>query len=332
MFQRFSLLIVLAALAAPAAPAAANNDIKELQRDLAVLQDQVRQLQQAQDKKFADLLVVVQQAAESAARANEAVAGIQSTLQQNLRTQEEKVVAPVVGLSTRMDNLTTELRTTEQNLTDLSSQLTKILAMLDDMNKAIKVIQAPPAPPPAPDAGAAPQPGAEGAAPVPGGQAQPAAVTTPPPLSSVDMYQNALHDFQSGNYDMALVDFADYLKYFDKTPYAPNAQYYIGMIYWARAEKSHSPQDYEMAYKNLDMVLERYPVTAVKNPDAQYYKGMSLLRLGKKTEASSEFRDLILHHPRDPLAVKACQELQSLGMHCPTAAAPPATKKNAKKL
>ena len=332
MIRRFSLLMVLAALAAPPfASAAANNDIKELQRDLAVLQDLVKQLQQAQDKKFADLLVVTQQAAESAARANTAIAGIQSSLQQSLQTQEDKVVTPVVGLSTRMDNLTNELRTTEQNLTDLSSQLTKIQAMLDDMNKAIKVIQLPPAPPPpAPDPGAAPQPGTGSASTVPGGQPQPAANPGPPPMSSLDMYQNALLDYQAGNYDMALTEFADYLKYFEKGVFASNAQYYIGMVHWAKAEKGHSLQDYETARDDFDSVLEHFPDSANKNSDSRFYKGMCLLRLGKRTEAGAEFRDLILHHRNDPLAAQACKQLESLGMHCPAAPAPP-NKKSAKK-
>ena len=332
MFRRFSLSILLAALAAPPiASAAANNDIKELQRDVAVLQDLVKQLQQTQDKKFADLQAATQQAAESAARANAAIAAIQGSLQQSLRTQEEKVVAPVVGLSTRMDNLTTELHTTEQNLTDLSSQLTKILAMLDDMNKAIKVIQMPP-PPPAADAGAAPQPGPGTAGAAAGGQAPPAAVSPgPPPMSSVDMYQNALRDFTGGNYDMALTDFADYLRYFEKGAFASNAQYYIGMIHWAKAERAHSLPDYETAKNDFDSVLEHFPDTANKNADARYYKGMCLLKLSKRTEAGAEFRDLILHHRNDPLAAKACKELEGLGMHCPPAPAPAAKKGGATK-
>jgi TolA-binding protein len=319
MFRRFSLSILLAALVSPPlALAAANNDIKELQRDVAVLQDLVKQLQQAQDKKFADLLTVTQQAVESAGRANAAIAAIQASLQQNLRTQEDKVVAPVVGLSSRMDTLTTELHNTENNLTDVSSQLTKILAMLDDMNKAIKVIQMPP-PPPAGDVGGAAQPGLGTSATVPGGQAQPTANPGPPPMSSTDMYQHALSDYQGGNYDMALTEFADYLKYFEKGTYASNAQFYIGWIHYAQ-------QDYEAAKKDFDVVMEHYPDTANKNADARYYKGMSLLRLGKKTEAGAEFRDMIVHHRSDPLAAQACKQLEGLGMHCP--APPPATKKN----
>ena len=326
MIRRFSLPIALAALALPQLASAAGkpDEIKELQRDVAVLQDLVKQLQLTQDKKFADLVAATQQAAESASRANTAIDAIKLSLQQSLRTQEEKVVAPVVGLSTRMDNVTRELQTTEQNLNDLSAQITKILAMLDDMNKAIKVIQMPP-PPPAPDAGAAtPQPGAGSATVPPGSQPQPAVAPGPPPGSSLDMYNNALHDYQAGNYDMALTEFADYLKYFEKGAFASNAQYYIGMVHYAK-------QDYATAKDDFDTVLEKYPETANKNADARYFKGMSLLRLGKKTEAGAEFRDLILHKRSDPLAPQACHQLEALGMHCPPPPAPASKKGSGKK-
>ena len=57
---------------------------------------------------------------------------------------------------------------------------------------------------------------------------------------------------------------------------------------------------------------------------------MSLLKSHKPTEASTEFKELILRHPRTDLAAQACKQLESLGMHCPSPA-PAATKKSSKK-
>lgn len=327
MYRRFSVVILLAALAAPSyAPAAANNDIKELQRDVALLQEMVKQLQAGQDKKFADLLAATQQAVESAARANTAIAAIQSGLQRSLQTQEEKVVAPVVGLSTRMDNLTSELKTTEQNITDLSSQLSKILAMLDDMNKAIKVIQTPPTPPPVLDGGSASQPGqGQPNAEIPsgGGQIPPRANSGgAPPMSQTDMYQHAMTDYTQGNNDFALTEFADYIKYFPSGPYSSNAQFYIGMIHFAK-------NDFDTSTRDFDLVLEKYPESANKNAEARYYKGLSLLRSNKKTDADTEFRELIRLHPRTDLAAQACTQIEALGKHCPSP--PPSSKKNSKR-
>ena len=90
-------------------------------------------------------------------------------------------------------------------------------------------------------------------------------------MSAVDLYAASQRDYNGGQLDLALQEFADYLKYFDKGAFASNAQYYIGMVHYAK-------QDYETATKDFDMVLEHYPDTANKNADARYFKGMSLLR------------------------------------------------------
>jgi TolA-binding protein len=137
------------------------------------------------------------------------------------------------------------------------------------------------------------------------------------------VYNNARHDYESGNTDFALTEFTDYLKCFDKMPLASNAQFYIGYIHYGKG-------DYETATKDFDLVLEKYPENANKNPESRYYKGMSLLKSHKPTEASAEFKELILRHPRTDLAGQACKQLESLGMHCPTPA-PAGTKKSSKK-
>src|SRR5271157_1708069 len=105
MFRRLCAWILVAS---PPLALAANKDIQELQRDVAQLQQQVRDLQRSQDEKFAALQVLVQQAVDNASRANTAVAVIQSGFQQNIRDTESKVVAPVVGLSSRMDQVSND--------------------------------------------------------------------------------------------------------------------------------------------------------------------------------------------------------------------------------
>jgi len=325
MFRHISVTILLAAAAAPLAPAAdKNTDIKELQRDVALLQDMVKQLQAGQDQKFAALQTATQQALDAATHANAAIAAIQTALQRSLQTQEEKVVTPVVGLSTRMDNLSNDLRTTENAVTDLGTQITKILSRLDDISNAIKVINAPPVAPPTPlDSGSAS--GATGAGnpsgTIPAGGTQTPPASNTPPMPATDMYQNALTDYRSGQLDFALTEFQNFLRYYDDSPYAPNAQFYIGQIHYAQG-------DFDTAVKDFDMVLEKYPETTPKNPEARYAKGLSLLKLGKPTQADAEFRDLILHHPHTSQADQACQRIKELGKTCPI---PPAGRRAAGK-
>jgi TolA-binding protein len=293
MFRRLCVLILAAAPAV--AFAAASKEMQELQRDVALLQDQVRQLQQSQDKQLAAITVLVQQAVDASNRANTAVAVIQSSFQQNISQQESKVVAPVVGLSTRMDSLSNDFRTLTQSVADLTSLVEKLQAQMTDLNNAVKVMQAP-----------APAPPATAGAP-------PAAAANPCPSSSKDLYDNARRDLAGGKPEIALQEFGDYLRCFGSTDLAPNAQYYIGTIHLAQA-------DYPTSLQDFDAVLEKYSDNN-KTPGALFYKGETLVKMGRRTDAQKEYRDLIQRFPKDNMAAEACSRLTDLGYRCP---APPA--------
>ena len=89
----------------------------------------------------------------------------------------------------------------------------------------------------------------------------------------------------AGKYDIAFQEFSEYLKYFGKTDLAPNAQYYIGDIYYRK-------MDYTNALMAFDAVLEVFPENP-KTPDARYMKAMSLLKLGRNDSAARAIsRDL----------------------------------------
>jgi TolA-binding protein len=284
---------------------AASKEMQELQRDVALLQEQVRQLQQSQDKQLAAITVLVQQAVDAANRANTAVAVIQSSFAQNISQQESKVVAPVVGLSTRMDNMASDFRTLQQSVTDLTSLVEKVQAQLTDLNNAVKVMQAPAPAPPA-TAGS------------PGGGPS-AAAMDPCPSSSTDLYNNARRDREGGKLDVSLQEFGDYLRCFGSTDLAPNAQYFIGTIHFAQ-------QDYPTALQDFDAVLEKYSDNN-KTAGSLFYKGDTLVKMGRRTDAQKEYRDLIQRFPKDNLAAQACSRLTDLGYRCPVPAAHPAAKK-----
>lgn len=297
MFRRLCVLILAAApVAAFAAP---SKEMQELQRDVALLQEQVRQLQQSQDKQLAALTVLVQQALDAANRANTAVAVIQSSFQQNISQQESKVVAPVVGLSTRMDNMSNNFVTLQQSVADLTSLVEKLQAQMTDLNNAVKVMQAP-APAPPPTAGA-----------------PSAAADNPCPSSATDLYTHARRDQQGGKVDIALQEFGDYLRCFGSTELAPNAQYFIGTIHYGEG-------DYPTAERDFDNVLEKYSDNN-KTPDALFYKGETLVKMDRRTDAQKEYRELIQRFPKDNLATRACSRLTDLGYRCPA----PSTKKRA---
>jgi len=299
MFRRLSVSLLFLL---PASGFAASREIQELQRDVGLLQQAVQQLQRSQDEKLAGLTELVRQALDASNRANTAVAIIQNGFQQNLRDQEKNVVAPVVGLSAKVDQMANNFATLQQAVSDVTTLLSRMQAQVTDLSNAVKTMQSPAAPPPS-----GPGPQASGAAPMP----------------ATDLYNNALRDRSGGKADLALQGFSDYLKWYGNTDLAPNAQFYIADIHFSQG-------DYDNALREFDMVLEKYPDNN-KTPDALYMKGVTLVKLGRRTQGADEFKELIKRYPTHDLAKKACSQLTGMGLKCgsaPRAAAP--TKKHRK--
>ena len=291
---------VLALLALPIMAPAASREIQELQRDLAMLQDQVKALQRSQDdkmmaltEKLTALQVLAQQSLDAANRANTGVAVIQNGSSQNLKDLENKVVAPVAAMTTRMDQMSTDFRTLQQAVSDLTTLMGKLQAQITDLSNAVKVIQTPSAPPP-----------------TAGGGAPPAASNEQPAIPASQLYADATRDRSSGKLDLALDEFSKYLRWYGDTNLAANAQYWIASIHYAQG-------DYENALKEFDTVLEKYPEkTNNKIPDALFYKGMSLIKLGRRTQGADEFLELLKRFPNHDLARQACSQRVSMGLKC----------------
>ena len=317
MVRRLGILM-LAVM--PVAALAASKEIQELQRDVALLQESVKQLQQSQDKQLSQLLEAVHVAQDSAGKSNTSMAVLERTLQQSLQDIQAKVMTPVAGLSARMDGVSNDVRSLQQAVTDLTASMEKIQAQLTDISNAVKLLQAPAAPPPGQGGGGLGQSGAPGGMPgQPGGTM---AASPAPCMASSDLYASASRDRTGGKLDLALQEFQDYLRCYGNTEYAPNAQYYIGWIHYSQG-------DYPTALHDLDTVLERYP-DSNKTPDAFYYKGLTLIKMGQRTNASEEFIQLIQRFPTNTLASQACSQLRDMGKNCPSAHAPARSRKSKK--
>jgi TolA-binding protein len=300
-------LCVLVLIVTPTSAFAVSKEILELQRDVANLQEVVKQLQQSQDKQFAALGEMVRQSLDAANHANTAVAVIQSSFQQNGNQLKTEVVGPVVGLSTRMDQVSSSVSTLQTAVSDLTSAINRIQAQLTDVGNAIKVLSTPPPPPPGQTTTSGGAPASDGASSV-------------PPVNATELYNSAQADRSSGKLDFAIKEYQDYLKYFGSTNLATYAQYYIGSIHF-------SEKNYEAAVADFDAVLEKYPDTQSISAQAHWYKGKSLVALGKRTSAIAEFQDVIKKYPGSDTAVQACNDLKDLGMHCPAPAKPTSKRK-----
>jgi len=320
MFRRFALCALIAALALSLLPQrspAASKEIMELQRDVAALQEQLRLLKESQDKQLSALTVLVQQALDTSKTSTTGVAVIQNNLQQSLRDMESKVSTPVAGLSSRLDGMDQDMRTLQQSVSEVTASMSKLQQQLSDLNKQVTILATPPPPPP--PAATSPAAGATG-----GGSpvaAAPAAPAPCPPASQ--LFPDANSDRTAGNYDLALKEYADYLRCFGNLPLAPTAQFNIGAIHAIQG-------DNESAVDDFDQVLEKYPDNN-RTADAMFAKGLALVKLGRRTEGADEFSEVIkrFSQKNPDLAAQACDQRKKLGLSCPAPhpTAAPAKKK-----
>lgn len=293
---RLSVPIVLALLLAAAMPVAAQKErdmIRDLQRDVALLQDNVRMLNTKFDEKIAVLTTLLQQALDEAKSANRSVAVLDSRIRESVKEQQSMISAPVAAVGTKVDQLSSDFLAVRESVNDVSSRVSKLQTQLTDINTAIRTMKTEVPPPAAPQSG------------------------PPQGISAQKLYEDAMRDKQGGNLDLALDQFRQYLTHFPTTDLAPNAQFYVGEILYYK-------QDYDGAIQAFDLVLEKYDENN-KSPDALYMKGMALFKSERKSQAGQIFAEVIKKYPTAEVATKAKGMRRALGL--PVSAAPAGKKR-----
>jgi TolA-binding protein len=295
--MKSSILFVCVLLAAPALAPGASREIQDLQRDVALLQQQIKDLQRSQDEKLATVIELARQAIDAANKANTGVAVVTNNIEKTLAPIQSSITAPLAGLNTRVNETSNDVRTLQQNVGDLAATLNRMQQQMEDVKRLVQTLQAPAPAPAQPAAGA---PGAPGVAPS----------GDKPQMSASDLYTSARSDMLANRTDLALQGFADFLRWYPAEKLAPNAQFYTGVIHY-------QAKNYDQAVKDFDLVLEHYTENP-KTEEARLYKGRALVQIpGHKTEGVNEFRQLIKDYPKGDPARAACEELKGLGMNCP---------------
>jgi TolA-binding protein len=300
----FSRVVVVFLALSPMA-FGASKEIMELQRDVALLQDQVRTLQSSLDQKVAAIQTLTQQTFDSVNRTNTAVAVMQSSFNDTMNKQAQSLNGPVANVAQKLDQMSEDFRAVRESVLDMNTRMGKLDAKIADLENLINTVRAPAAAPPPPATGTVPQ--ADGNTNFSPGSGQ---IPSGPPqgLQAGPLYTSAYGDKIAGKYDIALQEFTDYLKYFNNTDLAPAAQYYVGEINYRKA-------DYTNALAAFDGVLEKFADNP-RTPDARYFKAMCLLKLDRNDSAAREFRDVYARYVNDhpDIAAKAKAQLRDMGL------------------
>src|SRR5689334_1060583 len=141
--MKFPSVVVCVLLAFPVAAPAASKEIQELQRDIALLQQQLKDLQSSQDKNFAAVTEVSRQAVEAATRANTSVAVVTANMEKTLEALRTSTSAPLAAITARLNDTTAEVRELHQAVADQAATLTRMQQTINDIKDLVKAAQQP---------------------------------------------------------------------------------------------------------------------------------------------------------------------------------------------
>ena len=131
-----ALFILASVLAIPVF--AQKDKILEIQRDVALLQNEVRSMKSSMDEKFAALNVLVQQTLDTSNKSTTALAILDKTISDKLKEQQSSLNAPVAGVNTKVDQMTTEFALMKESVGELTELIKKLQTQLSDMNNALR--------------------------------------------------------------------------------------------------------------------------------------------------------------------------------------------------
>jgi TolA-binding protein len=247
---RTSVIFLLSGAGLLCAADKPNREIQELQRDVAQLQEMIRTLQSGVEQRVAGATTQMQAMTQSMDKLNATVAGVQKGLEQLAQDQDRKIVPLVASQGSRVEQMTGTLSTMQQAVADLTAALNRLETQMVDVGNAVKVMQ----------------------------------MAAPKPPSAEDLLKSAESDRLGGKFDLALQEYADYVKQYGDTPMADTAQFQVGMLHYAA-------KDMEAAVKDFETLAGKYPGSK-KLPEALFYKSKSLQALDRAADARAACLEL----------------------------------------
>lgn len=299
------------AMLSPQPASAVNKDMVQLQEQVSQLLQGQQDLRSAIDTNNASLKTLVQQQVDAVNHLN----GQMSSLEQAIQQVQ-------ANSGSRIDTMAQQTQGLSDNLQDVQARVGKLSQQLTDVQNLLQTIDGklsgnpPQQGQPNPGGQQGPGPGAynngnngggnvpsgPGNLPYAGGSNIPAMA----PISADTLYQNGLRDYNTGKYDLAHQEFADYIRNFPSNDLASNAQFYLGEILYAQG-------NYKDAINAYEAVLVNYP-HSFKLSDSLLKKGMAEEELGMKTSAVRDFRDVVRRFPGSDASRRAQAKLREMGV------------------
>ena len=94
-------------------------ELQSIQRDVAQLAEQVKQLQQSQDQKITALEGMLQQVIDASSKAAATAAALQQSVDTKLNDQQRRLAEPIATMGTKVDGMSDDLRSISTNVAEL---------------------------------------------------------------------------------------------------------------------------------------------------------------------------------------------------------------------
>lgn len=266
------LALVAASLAVPGMKAQ-RKELIQLQRDMALLQDALRQLEQQNAEMRAGIEALLRQSTE---KQDKLTAG-QAVIERKLATLDDALTEPQRSTSAKVDSLMSQFSALRGTVEEISKQQERIQGDVRDVKTHLTTL-----PPP--------MEGAEGAD-----------TDTAGLNASETTFESAMSDYLRGSLDLARGQFQDYLALYPTHSRASEAQYYLAETYYGAA-------DYEEAARQFDVVYKKYPLSKLA-ADSVYKRGMCLLMLRNEEEGAKVLQSVLDRFPQSEVAQHARTEL-----------------------
>jgi tol-pal system protein YbgF len=279
-------------LLTPSPASGVSKEMIQLQQSVDQLQQGQQSLRSALDASTATQQTLIKQALDAVNQLNTQMGALQQTVQQ-----------VQANTGSRLDSMTTQTQGVSDNMADMQARVAKLAQQINDMQSLLQSIDAKVSGN-APPASATPG-GSSSAAPAPGSASGGPSGAGLPPISADTLYQNALRDFTSGNYDLSRQEFSDYIKDFPSNDLAGNAQFYLGEI-------SYAQNNFKGAIAAYNVVLQNYP-QSFKLGASLLKRAYAELELGQKSAAIRDFREVERRFPGSDEARRAQAKLHELG-------------------
>jgi tol-pal system protein YbgF len=124
-------------------------------------------------------------------------------------------------------------------------------------------------------------------------------------LQADTVYKTAYADYVSGNYDLAVAGFKDFLHSFPQSDLADDALYWLGECYYAQ-------KSYKAALDTFSQVVSQYP-NGDRSRDAELKKGFCLIEMNQVAQGIIQLQHVVQTYPDTQQAFKARERLQELG-------------------